>query len=136
MGTEALAGEGAAQPDVVQLTVPAEHEFIKLVRIAAASIARRNGLSVRGIDETRQAIDLACNEVMIEAEDASIFVEFTANEQRLDIHVELRSAHSENNTVRMPDTELISGLRSLTDDFDVSSDKSAVSFTKGLTASL
>lgn len=50
-------GSGDAETDVISLTIPAAMRFVRLVRIGAASIARRNGLSVRAIDDLRLAID-------------------------------------------------------------------------------
>ena len=43
--------------DIISLSIPASHEFVRLARIGAASIARRRGLSVRAIDDLRLAID-------------------------------------------------------------------------------
>lgn len=50
-------GPDEAETDVISLTVPAAMKFVRLVRIGAASIARRKGLSVRAIDDLRLAID-------------------------------------------------------------------------------
>ena len=43
--------------DIISLSIPSSHEFVRLARIGAASIARRRGLSVRAIDDLRLAID-------------------------------------------------------------------------------
>lgn len=45
--------------DVISLTIPAAMRFVRLVRIAVASIGRRKGLSVRAIDDLRLAVDEA-----------------------------------------------------------------------------
>jgi len=45
------------EADVINLTIPAEMRFVRLVRIGVASIARRRGLSVRAIDDLRLAVD-------------------------------------------------------------------------------
>lgn len=45
--------------DVISLTIPAAVRFVRLARIAVASIARRRGLSVRAIDDLRLAVDEA-----------------------------------------------------------------------------
>jgi hypothetical protein len=50
-------GPEEAETDVISLTIPAAMKFVRLVRIGAASIARRKGLSVRAIDDLRLAID-------------------------------------------------------------------------------
>jgi len=42
---------------VISLTIPASPKFVRLVRIGAASIGRRKGLSVRSIDDLRLAVD-------------------------------------------------------------------------------
>ena len=44
-------------PDVISMTIPASPKFVRLVRIGAASIGRRRGLSVRAIDDLRLAVD-------------------------------------------------------------------------------
>ena len=49
--------EESNDADVISLTVPAAPQFARLVRIAAASIARRRGLSIRAIDDLRLAVD-------------------------------------------------------------------------------
>ena len=46
-----------AGPDVISMTIPASPKFVRLVRIGAASIGRRRGLSVRAIDDLRLAVD-------------------------------------------------------------------------------
>ena len=46
-----------AGPDLISLTIPASPKFVRLVRIGAASIGRRRGLSVRAIDDLRLAVD-------------------------------------------------------------------------------
>ena len=45
--------------DVISLTIPASMRFVRLARIAVASIARRRGLSIRAIDDLRLAVDEA-----------------------------------------------------------------------------
>lgn len=45
--------------DVISLTIPSAIRFVRLVRIAVASIGRRRGLSVRAIDDLRLAVDEA-----------------------------------------------------------------------------
>ena len=58
-----MAGDSAdditddAEIDVISLTIPAAMRFVRLVRIGAASIGRRKGLSVRSIDDLRLAVD-------------------------------------------------------------------------------
>ena len=86
-------GSGEAETDVISLTIPAAMRFVRLVRIGAASIARRKGLSVRAIDDLRLAIDetfaLLLNDedhagsvdVTFEVDDHEILVSAT---QRLD----------------------------------------------------
>lgn len=45
------------ETDVISLTIPASMQFVRLVRIGAASLARRRGLPVRFIDDLRLAVD-------------------------------------------------------------------------------
>jgi len=47
----------AVESDVISLTIPAALRFVRLARIAVASIGRRKGLSVRAIDDLRLAVD-------------------------------------------------------------------------------
>ncbi|MGI9606970.1 MAG: ATP-binding protein [Acidimicrobiales bacterium] len=47
------------ESDVIVLTIPARPTFVRLVRIGAASLARRKGMSVRAIDDLRLAVDEA-----------------------------------------------------------------------------
>jgi len=53
---EATTSE-SAEPDVIGLTIPASVRFVRLARIAVASLARRKGVSVRTIDDLRLAVD-------------------------------------------------------------------------------
>lgn len=48
---------GTAEADVISLTIPAALRFVRLARIAVASLARRKGMSVRTIDDLRLAMD-------------------------------------------------------------------------------
>lgn len=43
--------------DVISLTLPSAIRFVRLARIAIASLARRKGMSVRSIDDLRLVID-------------------------------------------------------------------------------
>lgn len=45
------------EPDVIGLTIPGSVRFVRLARIAVASLARRKGMSVRTIDDLRLAVD-------------------------------------------------------------------------------
>lgn len=48
---------GKAETDVISLTIPAELRFVRLARIAVASLARRKGMTVRTIDDLRMVTD-------------------------------------------------------------------------------
>ena len=50
-------GSEDLEADLISLTIPAAMEYVRLVRIGAASIGRRRGLSVRAIDDLRLAVD-------------------------------------------------------------------------------
>ncbi len=70
--------------DVIYLTVPADEQFARLVRIAVASIARRRGLSVRAIDDLRLAVDEAFNLLLGgERLDGSVAVTFEVDDNAL-----------------------------------------------------
>ena len=45
------------EPDVIGLTIPGSVRFVRLARIAVASLARRKGMSVPTIDDLRLAVD-------------------------------------------------------------------------------
>lgn len=71
-------------PDVISLTIPASPKFVRLVRIGAASIGRRRGLSVRSIDDLRLAVDEAFSLLLAdETHHGSVDVTFEVDDHEL-----------------------------------------------------
>lgn len=88
LGDMGLAKEqveaGASDTDVISLTIPASTRFVRLARIAVASIARRRGLSVRAIDDLRLAVDEAFALLLSEEDhDGSVEVTFEVDRHEL-----------------------------------------------------
>ena len=70
--------------DVISLTVPAAMRFVRLVRIAVASIARRRGLSVRAIDDLRLAVDESFSVLLLDGDhQGSVDVTFEVDSHEL-----------------------------------------------------
>ena len=79
--------EGAtSDADVISLTIPAAMRFVRLARIAVASIARRRGLSIRGIDDLRLAVEEAFS-LLVGEEDRAGSVEVTFEVDRHELLV-------------------------------------------------
>ncbi len=70
--------------DVISLTVPAAMRFVRLVRIAVASLARRRGLSVRAIDDLRLAVDEGFSLLLLDSDhEGSVDVTFEVDSHEL-----------------------------------------------------
>lgn len=70
--------------DVISLTVPSAMRFVRLVRIAVASLGRRNGLSVRAIDDMRLAVDESFSLLLRDADHAgSVDITFEVDQAEL-----------------------------------------------------
>ncbi len=73
-----------SESDVISLTIPAKMQFVRLVRIAVASIARRRGLSVRAIDDLRLAVDEAFSLLLVDQDHGgSVDVTFEVDSREL-----------------------------------------------------
>lgn len=87
MGMGLAAEEGISETndsDVISLTIPSAFRFVRLVRIAVASIARRRGLSVRAIDDLRLAVEEAFSLLVGESEhEGSVEVTFEVDNHAL-----------------------------------------------------
>lgn len=55
------------KPEIVRLTVPAEAEFIDLVRLTLYGIASKLGFSYEEIEDMKVAVAEACNNVVVHA---------------------------------------------------------------------
>lgn len=79
--------------DVISLTIPAATHFVRLARIAVASIARRRGLSVRAIDDLRLAVDEAFSLLLGEEDhEGSVDVTFEVDNHELLVAMVARTA--------------------------------------------
>lgn len=83
--------EGAADTDVISLTIPGSVRFVRLARIGVASLARRKGLSVRSIDDLRLAIDETFSLLLGDADhDGAVDVTFEVDAYELTVLVSQR----------------------------------------------
>lgn len=83
MATEKSEAE-TSDADVISLSVPAAMRFVRLARIAVASIARRRGLSVRAIDDLRLAVDESFSLLLLDADhQGSVDVTFEVDSHEL-----------------------------------------------------
>ena len=76
------------------MTFPAAMRFVRLARIGVASIARRNGVSVRSIDDLRLAIDEVFS-LLLHDEDhhGSVDITFEIDDEHLAVTVTQRLAN-------------------------------------------
>ncbi len=75
---------GTAEADVISLTIPAALRFVRLARIAVASLARRKGMAVRTIDDLRLATDESFALLLQNADHAgSVDVTFEVDDHEL-----------------------------------------------------
>ena len=83
LATEKSEAE-TSDADVISLTVPAAMRFVRLARIAVASIARRRGLSVRAIDDLRLAVDESFSILLLDGDHpGSVDVTFEVDSHEL-----------------------------------------------------
>lgn len=69
----------------IELRIPAQPEFVRLARLAAADVGSRVGLAYEEVDDLRIAVDELCHAVM-----GPLSSMRTANGRVLDIRFELR----------------------------------------------
>lgn len=70
--------------DVISLSIPASVRFVRLVRIGAASLARRKGVSVRAIDDLRLAVDEAFGLLLADTDhEGSVDITFEIDDHEL-----------------------------------------------------
>lgn len=79
------AGEGG-DPDHhdVQLRIPADAEFLRLARYAAADAATRAGMDMDGIDDLRLALSELCS--LLTGSETPIMLRFEARDGAVTVH--------------------------------------------------
>ena len=120
--------------DVISLTVPAAIRFVRLVRIAVASIARRRGLSIRAIDDLRLGVEEAFSLLLGENDQAgSIDVTFEVDGHELVIVMVARIASGPvpANPEALMAFEVV--ITDLVDRFEADPERGVVQFSKTLT---
>lgn len=123
----------ASEVDVISLTIPAAMRFVRLVRIGAASIGRRKGLSVRAIDDLRLAVDESFSLLLADVDhDGSVDVTFEVDDHEMSVNA-VRRLTDRAPTID-PDSvarfELV--LSDLVDRFEASPGAGVVQFSKRL----
>jgi serine/threonine-protein kinase RsbW len=64
----------------IQLTIPAEPDFLRLARLTAADVGSRVGLTFEEIDDLRIAVDELCFAVVDGLDDAVLDLQFRLGE--------------------------------------------------------
>ena len=118
-------------PDVISLTIPASPKFVRLVRIGAASIGRRKGLSVRSIDDLRLAVDESFSLLLAdETHHGSIDVTFEVDDHELLMNAVQRL---DNGPIAVQPESVVRfevALADLVDRFDANPEAGVVQFSK------
>lgn len=121
------------ETDVISLTIPASMQFVRLVRIGAASLARRRGLPVRFIDDLRLAVDETFS-VLLDDRDhpGSVEVTFEIDDRELLVSAVQQLADGplpiESDRVQQFDVV----LADLVDRFEANAQRGVVQFSKKL----
>jgi len=119
--------------DVISLTIPAAMRFVRLVRIAVASIGRRRGLSVRAIDDLRLAVDEAFSLLLGDVDHpGAVDVTLEVDEYELLVSIVQRL---DNGPVGCPPDDLVRFeviISELVDRFDADPSVGVVQFSKHL----
>ena len=120
-------------PDVISLSIPASPKFVRLVRIGAASIGRRKGLSVRAIDDLRLAVDESFSLLLAdEAHHGSVDVTFEVDDHELLVRAVQRL---DNGPIPVEPESVVRFevlLADLVDRFDADPETGVVQFSKSL----
>ena len=66
-GEQAIDEPKVAEHEIV-LSIPAQPEFLRLARLAAADVGSRSGLAYEDVDDLRIAVDELCHAIMSGAE--------------------------------------------------------------------
>jgi serine/threonine-protein kinase RsbW len=65
--SQTTVGEATGDEYEVALSIPAQPEFLRLARLAAADVGSRCGLSYEEVDDLRIAVDELCHAIMPDA---------------------------------------------------------------------
>ncbi len=130
IATEQTSSE-TSDSDVISLTIPAAIRFVRLVRIAVASIARRRGLSVRAIDDLRLAVDESFALLLGEHDhDGSVDVTFEVDAHELLVVMVARTPNSTMLATAESKLGFEVVLADLTDRFEADPEQGVVQFSK------
>jgi serine/threonine-protein kinase RsbW len=69
--------------DRIELAIPAQPEFLRLVRLASADVGSRAGLDFEEIDDLKIAVSEACS--LLLGGDAAVRLEFEFDDGRVDV---------------------------------------------------
>ena len=109
-----------AETDQIQLALPAEHEYGRVARIAAAHIALRGGYSLAEIDDLRLAIDEAAIMLLGQATNGGSHLLLTYDTSGEDFVIEARIDADEVTALTAPEVDRFERIAaSLVDDFDI-----------------
>lgn len=121
------------ETDVISLTIPASMQFVRLVRIGAASLARRRGLPVRFIDDLRLAVDETFSMLLDDRDhEGSVDVTFEIDDRELLVSSiqKLADGAIPTDADRVQQFEVV--LADLVDRFEADADRGVVQFSKKL----
>ena len=77
-------------PDLLKMCVPGKPEYVRTVRMTAASIASDAGFDIEAIEDIKVAVSEACNNTIVHARESNIidyYVEFMREDEKLTITV-------------------------------------------------
>ncbi len=117
--------------DVISLTVPAAERFVRLVRIGAASLARRRGFSVRAIDDLRVAVDEAFVLLLGETDhDGAVDISFEVDDHELSITITQRF---DDGMISVPTDAIVrfdTAITEIVDRYEADPERGVIQFTK------
>lgn len=110
----------------VILTVPAQPEFLRVVRMTASGLGSRLGFNIDEVDDLRLALDELCFALIGKGADGDLKLTYVLDEDALTIHGE--SATSPNGGAELNDlsTQILSAL---VDSHELSNDGNVRTFT-------
>ena len=119
-------------PDLMKMLVPGKPEYVRTVRMTAASIASDAGFDIEAIEDIKVAVSEACNNTVVHARESHIkdySVEFERAEEKLTITVTDSGPGYDTDAYEEPEIEeLRSGglglfiIKALMDEVDIMSE--------------